>query len=257
MPKIPGSPPPAVPPGWRIEPNYVNAYQAYAADPSPTNTDAMLAAADPILRMGVSTYGNDSPIMRGHARRIAVESLPRYDPTKAGLKTHLMSHLQGLQRLAARRDRVLSVPERMLLDRNRLRAATAELADDLGRDPSDSELADRVKIPMKRIAEIRKYRPAVTHGQVASSAAAVAGSPDAFDAAVRRPGGGLRRAELLYHDLSPPDQVILERTLGLRGKPVATGREIAAALGISPSAVAQRAARIQAQLDELQDMGID
>lgn len=252
----PAAPEPPSPPGWRLEPEYHAPYRAYAADPSPANADGLLRAADPILRMGVSTYGGgDSPILRGHARRIAVAALPAYDPARASLKTHLMSQLRGLQRHAARRDRYLSVPERLLLDRSRLGAVAAELADELGREPSDQELSDRSHVPMARLAAARGYVPAESRGRMEALAAAA--GREGFDPAVAVAGGGDRRAELLYPDLSPPDQMILERTLGLRGSPRASAREIAAALGISPSAVTQRAARIQARLDEMADLGFE
>jgi len=257
-PTPPPGPGPAGPPS-RLEPEYDAPWRAYSADPSPANADAVLKAAEPILRLGVSTYGGggDSPILRGHARRIFVEALPGYDPSRASLKTHAMSHLRGLQRHAARRDRILDVPEQLLLDRRRLEASRVELADELGRDPSDEELSDHSRIPMRRMAAIRSYVPAASRGQLAAAAAAAGRDADWADPAVELPGGGLRRAEMLYPELDPTDQSILERILGLRGRPKASAREVAAALGISPSAVTQRAQKIQARLDELAELGVE
>jgi predicted transcriptional regulator len=47
----------------------------------------------------------------------------------------------------------------------------------------------------------------------------------------------------------------MEHSLGLNGKKKLSGRRIAAKLGLSPSAVSQRGARIQQQLDLYEELG--
>ncbi len=64
------------------------------------------------------------------------------------------------------------------------------------------------------------------------------------------------RAQFLYHDLDPYDQVILEYGLGLNGSPKLPAAQIARRLKLSPGAVSQRASRIQQQLDELEDAAV-
>jgi hypothetical protein len=76
-----------------------------------------------------------------------------------------------------------------------------------------------------------------------------------FDPAVVMADPILQRAEFLYHDLDPTDQAILERSLGMHGRRRLAGRDIAKSLGITASAVSQRASRIQKQLDMLSDSG--
>jgi hypothetical protein len=52
----------------RLEPEYHPHYVAYAADPSPRATSALLKAVDPVIRLGVQTYGGgDSAVMRGRS----------------------------------------------------------------------------------------------------------------------------------------------------------------------------------------------
>lgn len=256
IPRDPGDPPSTYPSSWRLEPEYRDAWRAYdAAGRTPAAASAALKAIDPLVRAGAATYGGSaSPLVRGRARMIAADALTKYDPEKASLRTHVMAHMRGLQRHAAKRDRFVAVPERLLLDRARVYAATAALRDDLGREPSDAELADHARVPLSRLAAVRSYSGSTTPG--GREAAAAAAGFDADDLIIDDPRAGERRAEALYHELNPIDQLILERSVGLRGSPRASGREIAAALGISPSAVTQRAARIQAKLDELADSGI-
>lgn len=44
--------------------------------------------------------------------------------------------------------------------------------------------------------------------------------------------------------------------MGLHGKPILQNQAIAAKLGISPGAVSQRKARIQAKLDMREELGV-
>jgi hypothetical protein len=249
----------AAPPD-RLEPKFAPAFHAWAADPGPARSDAFLKAVDPVLKEGLNVYGGrgDDPLMRGHARRIALDAARKYDPARASLKTHLMAHLQGLRRYAARQDQVIQVPEAVALDRHHLTEAETELRDRLGRDPSDAELADRTGLSLRRIAHTRGYRPGVAEGRLANVSAAdeEGGAGGGFEPAVAGPDRSLLRARFLYHDLDPHDQVILEYGLGLNGAPRLPAAQIARRLRLTPGAVSQRAARIQQQLDELEDSGV-
>jgi hypothetical protein len=82
------------------------------------------------------------------------------------------------------------------------------------------------------------------------------GAGGGFDPAVEGPDRSMLRAQFLYHDLDPHDQVILEYGLGLNGSPKLPAAQIARRLRISPGAVSQRASRIQQQLDELEDAAV-
>ena len=247
-------------PTSRLEPQFAPAYHAWASDPSPAKSDDFLKAVDPVIQEGLNVYGgrNANPMMRSRARRIVLESARRYDPTKAGLKTHLMSHLQGLRRYSAQQTQVIKVPEAVALDQQHLLESETELRDQHGRDPSDLELADHTGLSRRRIAHIRGYRPAVAEGRLASLADQdeEGGAGGGFEPAVEGPDRSMLRAQFLYHDLDPHDQVILEYGLGLNGNPKLPAAQIARRLRISPGAVSQRAARIQQQLDELEDAAI-
>jgi hypothetical protein len=56
--------------------------------------------------------------------------------------------------------------------------------------------------------------------------------------------------EFMYHDFGPVDQLILEYTKGMHGKPILSNQDLAKRLKISPGAVSQRKAKIQQQIDE-------
>jgi DNA-directed RNA polymerase specialized sigma subunit len=247
-------------PADRLEPRYAPAFHAWRADPGPATSGEFLKAVDPVILEGMNVYGGRAanPMMRSRARRIALDAAAKYDPAKASLKTHLMAHLQGLRRYGAQQNQVIHVPEAVALDQHHLAEAEAELADRLGRDPSDLELADHTGLSRRRIAHVRGYRPAVPEGRLAALADEddEGGAGGGFEPAVEGPDRSMLRAQFLYHDLDPHDQVILEYGLGLNGNPRLPAAQIARRLRLSPGAVSQRAARIQKLLDEFEDANV-
>lgn len=240
----------------RLEPEFEPAFRSWKGNPTPERASDFLRTIDPIVEQGLSVYGgrNANPMMRSRARRIALDAAGKYDPTRASLKTHLMTHFQGLRRYGARQAQVLSVPEAVALDQQHLMEAEAQVRDVHGRDPSDAELADHTGLSRKRIRYIREYRQPLAEGQIAAAGSSEEGD-GGWEPAVAGPDPVHARARLIYDDLNPVDQVILEYRLGLNGSPVLQPSEVARRLRLSPGAVSQRTARLQRLLDQVEDAG--
>lgn len=239
-----------------LEPEFAPHYSAWKADPNPRTAGALVQALDPVLNSAVRTYGggSPSPTLRSRAKLLALEAAGRYDPARAKLRTHLMVHLQGLRRYAAREQQIVGVPERVALDLHRVRTSAGELADRLGRDPTDRELADHTGLSVKRIGYVRQARGALAEGQLTREGES---GEEVFQPAVVQNHNDRGWTDLVYHDSSPTDQLILEHSLGLHGKKVLPKQQIARKLGLSPGAVSQRAARIQAMLDKREELGVN
>lgn len=235
-----------------LEPEFHAPFHAWKADPSPRNAQSLLTAVDPVLRSALRTYGGaePSPVLRSHAKLLALDAAGRYDPSRAKLRTHLMTNLQGLRRVHARQTQIIGIPERVGLDLHRLHLAEQELSDTLGRSPADSELAEHTGLSLKRLAHVRKSRPGYAEGQLASRFEE--GEP-AFSPAVVQ-GDDDEWIRFVHHDLHPIDQVILEHTIPMHGKRRLSKQRIAAKLRLSPGAVSQRAAKIQALLDKRSEL---
>lgn len=237
-----------------LEPEFAGPYNTWRVRRTPQTAQDVLTALEPVRRAALTTYGGPagqaSPTLGGKAKLLMLDALDRYDPAKSKLKTYMMSHLQGLRRAAARETRIVRAPEQMLLDASHLAEAGNLLADRLGREPSDAELADHTGLSPKRIAYVRKLRPATSEGAMAR-----AGDPagQAYEPAVELRGREQSLLEFAYHGASPTDQLILEYTLGLHGKPRLQNQELAAKLRLSPGAVSQRKAKLQAALHALSD----
>jgi DNA-directed RNA polymerase specialized sigma subunit len=244
-------------PEERLEPEFAPLHAAYKRDPGPRHATALLKAVDPILDTGIKAYAphSDNPNLRSHARRLALGAFKTYDPTRAALKTHLLSQLQGLRRYAAKQTQIIAVPERVALQRQHLDAAERELEDELGRPPSSMELADRTGVTLKRQAYVRQYVPGFAEGQVRAMGTGEEGGP--HDAAVATAPDLARRLEFLYPDLDPRDQAIVEHGFGLHGRRTLRVGQLAAKLGVTPGAISQRTAKLQKMLDELDDAGLN
>jgi RNA polymerase primary sigma factor len=119
---------------------------------------------------------------------------------------------------------------------------------DLGREPSDEELADITGIALPRVIKVRKRMRSRVPFSVAE------GEDDdensGTDVAVSRRTPYDDWVDAVYHDLGEIDKIILQHRSGYRGAEILPNQEIAKKLGLSPAAVSQKAARIQARLDE-------
>ena len=222
-----------------------DAYEFWKKNQAPQNMSRLLASAKPVLNQALTSFARGDKTYMGRARKLAVDAFKTYDSTRgAKLRTHLMIRLQPLQRAYTKRTSVLSVPERVQLDRYRLDQAEQSLKAELGREPADSEIADRTGLAMKRIAHVRGFaRGTLTEGQLTTP-----------DSGLRLPSASQVTpddvwAEFVHHDLNPVDQKIMEWKLGIYGKKRRSTNEIARRLGVTPSAVSQRAARIAAKLE--------
>lgn len=238
----------------RLEEEFRPHYEAWKAAPSPHTADKLLKALDPVIQSSLRTFagGSKSPTLKSRAKMIILDSLPRYDPKRAKLRTHLMVNLQSLHRAHAEENQIISVPERVRLHQHKLVMAENELRDKLGRDPSDMELSEHTGLSRKRIGHVRKAKLGYAEGQI-SSLPNEQGQTTGASVAVEQPDHSIWH-EYIYHDLHPVDQVIMEHALGLHGKPVLPKGLIAQKLKLSPGAISQRAARIQALIDSREEL---
>lgn len=221
-------------------------WKQWKAAPTPQTRSQVLRTMAPVIDGAIRGYG-ESPYIRAEAKLLALKALDTYDPQHGPLKNHLISHLQGLSRIAGQSGQIIHVPERRVLQHNQLQAASRELEDDFGREPTDAELADYIGIPIKKIADIRQVSMPMSPQKTRSDETGIAS-----DLAVKRPGEsrfGDAWQQLVYDDLTTTDKLVMEYALGLNGRKTLTTGEIARKVGLSAGAVSQRKAKIQAMLD--------
>jgi DNA-directed RNA polymerase specialized sigma subunit len=234
----------------QLEPDLQDAYGAWAKTPSPESNAAMLHALSPTIDSAVKSHvGQGNPLIHSKARRLTLDSLRTYDPAKGKLKTHVHNYLRGLTRINAQQGQILSVPRRVLLEKYQLEQAEQELGHELGREPTDEELFDHTGLSARRVKRIRLLHPAVAEGTLEDTEHGVMG---AVDPVGRRAGETWR--QLVYDDLDPLHQKVMEHALGMNGRPVLSNNDIARRLRRSPAAISQAKAHIQKLLDEEQEL---
>lgn len=241
-----------------LEQEFEPHYNAWKSDPNPSNTGHLVKALSPVVDSAIRSYAggpsNDSPTLRSKAKLMIIKALKNYDPSRAKLRTHMMSQLQGLRRASAKEGQILSIPEQVAIDLGKLNESENFLRDKLNRDPSVIELADHTGISKKRIQYVRSSRPTVSEGAI-SNIRGAEGS-DKYSPSVQAPQDNRAWQDFVYHDLEPIDQIIMEHSLGLYGKRILSNQDVAKRLNLSPGAISQRKARIQSKLDQREELGV-
>lgn len=232
----------------KLESKYQTPFDAWKKNPTPDNTNSLLHAVAPDIDRGISAHvGQSNPLLKSRAKRMALQAIRSYDPTKARLGTHIVNQLQGLKRVSRQQTQILPIPERVSMDQGFVERARLELSEELGRDPTQVELADRTGLSVKRINYVNKFRYPVAEGSILGEATDDEGG--GFMPAVDQ-GPTSTWHEFVYSDLDDTNQKIMEWTLGMHGQPVLSNQAIARKLRITPGAVSQRKAKIQQILNQ-------
>lgn len=226
---------------------------AWRANPTPQGNAELIRAIQPEIDKGVKTYAANNPLARAQAKVLAIHAARTYDPAKSKFPSHLHNQLKALQRISRQQSEVIKVPERIVLEQRTLKSSIEQLRDELGREPSDAEIVSTMGIPYKRLVQIRSYKPGINTGRVETEK----DDDNSTSPAVRKFGMESARQywlDMVYDDLSPVDQRVMELSLGLYGQKQLNNQQIAARLKLSPGAVTQRKAKIQAKLDREKDL---
>lgn len=223
-------------------------FKAWKTTPNPATTNALLTAVQPAMDKAIKSHvGNPTPLIKGHAKQLAIQAFQTYDPSKAGLHTHLSRQLQGLKRFNRQQSQPLRMPDRSQFELAHLHRGQLELEEQFGREPTYSELADHTGFSLKKIEQLHRVGMPVAESTFA-------GDESDFDLPARFDDERARAIrDLVHSELDPSGQKIMEWTLGLHG-PVLPNKEVAARLGLTAGAISQRKARIQAQLDEMDQL---
>lgn len=142
----------------------------------------------------------------------------------------------------------MPLPEKLRRDRAQVFTTMEQLRNEYGREPSDEEVMDITGIPLKRMLKVKQAMHAKIPLSVYEAGSEdESGTPD-ITSSSRSPMDDWLDA--VYHDSNDIDKVILQYKSGYRGAPILSNQEIAAKLKLSPGAVSQRSAKLQARLGE-------
>ena len=240
-----------------LEPEYQTPFGAWQANPNPDTTAGMLKAVEPVLNNAIRSYATDmigSPTIKSRARRLAAGAFKSYDPKRGTLRSHLLSNLQRLRRLAVNERQIISMPEQVTRDQISLNNALRDMNEQLGRPPSDREIMDQTGLSAKRLGYIRQGIRPIAEGTITQSGDEEgSGQYDPSALALTRDYKPM--LEFIYDDVDPTNQFIMERVFGMHGHKPTSPSQVAKRLRITPAAVSHRMAQIQQQIDKLDDLG--
>jgi DNA-directed RNA polymerase specialized sigma subunit len=184
--------------------------------------------------------------MRSRAKVLTIKAVKTFDPMSGTrLNSWIVTNLQPLSRYSVKQ-RDVHISEDKARLAAQLNTVANQLKDDLGRDPTDEELADETGMSVKRIRDARKAAVAtVTSGSFDE----LAGDDDSSSIpGVFEPSKVPFAQEAVYHDLSPEDRFIFDSVLGTHGAKRLSGKDVALKLGITPAAVSLRAKKLAEQI---------
>lgn len=218
------------------------AHLAWTIEPTPERMATVVDTLKPIINVEIQRYAGPKTILRNRAKQLAVKAVKNYDPAGgAKLSSWVVTQLQPLHRYSKKLTRPVQSSEVAIRQAAELETRRMELMDELGAEPTDEQLADRVGISVGRINQLRTtVRPILTEGQMVDSSGE---SEDSMFPGVNETGSdpALKSAvEMVYSDLNDRDKKIFELKTGHGGKPIVDNRTIAKRLGVSEGLISQR-----------------
>jgi len=233
--------------------DFADLHSQWLKNQTPETNGRVLAKVQPIIDTALSSYVGPtaSSSLKTRAKLMSLKALQNFDPARGNVKTHLLSQLQSLRRLSAQEQNIISIPEQVGLDFQKLTAAEEELRDKFSRDPNDDEIADFTGLSPRRISKIRTFHKPIAEGStVIETADDYADSGGVVSNIPGQTNAQDAWMDFVYGDLTPTNKLIMDMTLGRNGRRKASVQEIARKLNITPGAVSQRAAKIQEMLNK-------
>ena len=223
---------------------------AWRARPTPQSLANLLKALDPVIDKAVKMYANGRTEFRPYARRLAIKVIQKYSPeAKVKIDTYLLSQLQPLRQEVQYRAHAVRLPANVVREISSIAEDVANLRRELGREPTYDEIADATGLSVKRVKKIMSsgYTQMIpTEGFDTDLDA-----DQLYDEVVSPVNPELMWVDFVYHDLNPIDKKIFEWKTGYRSNEVLPTEEIAKRLNITPSAVTQRATKIDQMLADM------
>ena len=218
--------------------SYQEAYDKWVVDQTPENMSGVLDALMPTINSEIMRYEGPKSHLRSRAKALAVKAVKTFNPMSgAKLQSWVTTNLKQLSRYGqGLRD--VKAPELAIRRAAEIDRVSKQLSDELGREPTLTELADEIGISEKKIKRIR--------GQVKASINSGSFDTESTEEASTAPGVYTPStlpfaSEAVYMSLSPRDQQIFDSRTGSHGSKIVPNAVLAKRLGVSPPSISQRA----------------
>ena len=188
----------------------------FKKDPSPQTFMPLLNSLRPLMITAASKNTRGSQIPEAAHMALATQSFydatRTFDPKKGGsFRTHMFNYVREKgKRLNLKYQNIGYIPETRATKYQSYQNAVHVLREELGREPSDIEIADESGIA---IGEIERMRKEVTRDLIGREHFVTKGM------AFAQSDKAMQAARDIYYTLEPKHQLVLEYSVGLNGKP--------------------------------------
>jgi DNA-directed RNA polymerase specialized sigma subunit len=220
----------------------------------PEHLEPLIKAYQPVVQAKIREWKAPKLVQsafEAELRTHLIKAFESYDPNRgASLRTHVEKPLLKALRYVVKNQNVAYIPEGQTSNIGKLQRARDELHEELGRDPTPTELADRVnetypraRLTTKRVEDIQRNiiadRPSSTWSW----------DPTAKPSSREQEVLDLIQAEL--HDVfpHPEERLVFEHIYGLNGKAqISATNDLAKKLGKSPSQISRLKSSVGARV---------
>ena len=221
-------------------------YGKWKADNTTENLWECVNSLKPTIDSVLATNGaSGNPQLAAQARVMAAKAIQSYDPTYgASLATWVTQQLRALSRNIRQTDNITGIPDKMILDQYAIYRAERELEDELGKEPTLQEVADRAHMSIKRITDINRKTRAVAHeGSFQDGANEyIQGGETDFSQDAQ---------DYVYADSDRIDRKLMEYVLGYGGKTPLSNQQIMEKLQLTPVQLTRRKQRIAERMKSI------
>ncbi len=177
-----------------------------------------------------------------------MKAVERFDPNKGGkLSTYAAWWIkQSIKRALANQSKTIRLPVHMVDKISKMRRVSMQMTEDLGREPTDEELADEIGIDPAKLAQLKSaaLRPASLDAPISEDDSTEFGEI-VGDESAQTPFEMLSEKNLkgqldnLLSVLDERERKIIDARFGLDGKPPRTLEEVGVEFGVTRERIRQ------------------